>query len=182
MKYTTERNCQRTQQTATEKRESAVSTDKTQLLENLNTILPDLDADGLTFLLQQAHILHKHGLKHTTTISQHSHRKSDRDSQDTQTPSIGSDKYSMHIKEKEDTGTFTFVINGENKFFTRAEMKKMVKLCHRSSDEKEATRMLYRFFKEERGDVLFTVGIDNAADPALSTIYTNIISTYTVKS
>ena len=76
---------------------------------------------------------------------------------------------------------YNTVINRERKFFTLEEMRKIVNVCHNAADAKDASKKLYSWFKNNRGDVLIDIGIGHSLDPALNTMYDYIIKRYTVK-
>jgi uncharacterized short protein YbdD (DUF466 family) len=91
------------------------------------------------------------------------------------------DKLSATVKESDDGSSFMIGINSYQNFFSRDEMKRLVRICHASADARDAGMRMYAWFQRERGDILYNTGIEGPADQALVTIYNHLIKTYTVK-
>jgi hypothetical protein len=146
------------------------------LINNLKQIIKDVDEEGLLFLIKQANVLvyNKRIDELNTEIKKPGTRIKIK-------KQPFSDKISMDIKEADDSSSFIFIINKARKFFTLEEMRKIVKICHLSSDENDASGRLYTWFKNNRGDVLNDIGIDNSDDYSLPTMYNFIKNKYTVK-
>jgi hypothetical protein len=145
------------------------------LIKQLNNLLKDVDDDGISFLIKQAQVFiyNKKVDKHNAEIRKGVKIK-------VKKPPF-SDKESMEIKEADDGSSFIFVINRARKFFTLQEMRIIVNMCNISKDEREASKRLFTWFKNNRGDVLNDIGIEISADSALSTIYKYISGRYIVK-
>ncbi|MBN2038838.1 MAG: hypothetical protein JW864_02285 [Spirochaetes bacterium] len=152
------------------------NSEKDSLIQELKILIKDVDEEGLLFLIKQAHVLIYN------KKAEEYNAKSEKIAKKTtiKKPPF-SDKLSMEIKEADDNSSFIFVINRERKFFTLEEMRKIVRICHGSSDAKDASKKLYAWYKNNRGDVLNDIGIDNSLDPSLETMYKYIIKRYTVK-
>jgi hypothetical protein len=160
---------------ASDKKPDKGSSGRSDLVKNINNLLKDIDEEGLLFLFRQAQVLiyNKKVVEHNAVIK--------KGGKITIKKPPFSDKLSMEIKEADDNSSFIFVLNRSRKFFTLEEMKKIVKLCHDAGGEKEGTRRLLTWFKNNRVDVLVDVGIEASNDPALSTIYNYIIKRYKPK-
>jgi hypothetical protein len=148
---------------------------KKNLIKQLNSLLVDVDEEGISFLIRQAQVFiyNKKVEEHNVEIK--------KGVKITVKKPPFSDKESMEIKEAEDGSSFIFVINRARKFFTLQEMKIIVNICNISRDEREASRRLFTWFKNNRGDVLNDIGIEVSADPAFGTIYNYISKRYKVK-
>ncbi len=153
---------------------------KEVLIKELKTLIKDIDEEGLKFLVSQAHVL-SHNLKVENLNAEIAKASSSKSKRRTFKKPPYSDKESMEIVEANDNSSFIFVINRERKFIALDEMRKIVKICHVSKDEKNAAQRMYNWFKNNRGDILIDVGIDGSKDQALKTIYNYIIKRYTVK-
>lgn len=155
-------------------------TTKGNLIKELRSAIKEIDEEGLMFLLKQAHVLvYNQKVVKLNEESQKVSSKSASKSSANQSPF--SDKITMEINEADDGSSFVFAINRARKFFTLEEMRKIVKVCHNSSGEKDASKRLYAWFKNNRGDVLNDVEIGSSGDPSLATMYNYIIKRYTVK-
>lgn len=156
-------------------KKQAEQSNKKDLTKQLTGLLKDIDEDGILFLIKQAQVLlyNKKVDEHNTKIK--------KGGKITVKKPPFSDKDSMEIKEADDGSSFIFVINRARKIFTLQEMRLIVNMCQISRDEKEASRRLFTWFKNNRGDVLNDIGIESAADSSFSTIYNHIIKRYKVK-
>jgi hypothetical protein len=152
------------------------NTNRKNLIKKITEMLSDIDEEGLLFLFRQAQVLiyNKKVDEHNAVVK--------KGGKITIKKPPFSDKLSMEIKEAEDNSSFIFVINRSRKFFTLDEMRKIVKLCHDSGEEKEGSRRLLTWFKNNRVDVLVDVGIEASNDPALNTMYNYIIKKYKPKA
>jgi ribosomal protein L23 len=150
---------------------------KNELQDELKKLIKDLDEEGLVFMIQQAHVLlHNMQVERVNEEIRKLQAKKHVGGK-----GASSDKYTIDVKEADDDSHFIIVINNSRNFFDRGEMKKLVKICHASGDEKDASRRLYNWFSGNRIDVLNNTDIRGASDPALSTIYNFLIKRYTVK-
>lgn len=149
---------------------------KEELIKELKILIKDVDEEGLLFLIKQAHVL-----IYNKKAEEYNAKSEKIASRTKTTKPPFSDKLSMEIKEADDNSSFIFVINRERKFFTLEEMRKLVRICHGSADAKDASKKLYTWFKNNRGDVLNDIGIGSSLDPSLDTMYNYIIKRYTVK-
>ncbi len=146
---------------------------KDDMIKQLTAILNDLNEEGLLFLIRQAQILQYN--IHVDKVNEQKAGSSTKQ----EPPQY--DKFSMEIVEGENNRHFILVINNARNFFTLDEMKKIVKLCHVSSDSKDASGRLHQWFSKFRKDVIIDTKITGVNDPALETIYNGIIKKYTVK-
>ncbi len=156
-------------------KKSAGKSNKKNLIKELNNLIKETNEEEILFLIRQAQVFiyNKKVDERNAEIKKGVKIKIDK-------PPY-SDKKSMEIKEADDGSSFIFVINRARKFFTLQEMKIIVNICSNSSDGKEASRRLYTWFKNNRGDVLNDIGIEVSTDPALATIYNYISGRYKVK-
>lgn len=156
------------------------SDEKIKLLSELSALTADINENGLKFLIRQAEVL-----QYNMKVEQVNAEIQKLTVEKKKAPKIATDKNKekslMDIIESDSGGSFIFVINKTRKFFTLDEMKKVVKICRSANDQKEAAAGLYSWFMNNRGDVLYDVGINNSNDPALVVIYNHIINNYTVK-
>jgi hypothetical protein len=153
----------------------AIKSNNKNLIKQLTALLKIVDEDGLLFLIKQAQVF----IYNKKVDEQNAEIK--KGVKITVKKPPFSDKVSMEIKEADDGSSFIFVINRARKFFTREEMRIIVNICNISSDERDAMRRLFTWFKNNRGDVLNDIGIEVSADPALGTIYNYISQRYKVK-
>ena len=158
-------------------KKKAHSAEKKSLLNELHSLAEDINEEGLRFLVNQSRVL-----LHNMEVEMLRAGIEKITAKRKKTPEAPeADKLTMEIVEADDNSSFIFVINKERKFFTLQEMRKIVKLCHSSNDEKDASQRLYTWLAKNRKDALVDIGIRNQNDPALKTIYNFIINKYIVK-
>lgn len=147
------------------------------LIKQLSTILKELDEEGLRFLLQQALVL-QHNMQ-VQKLQEELGKTSGKSGGKKRAPQTAADD--VDVKEGEDGSHFIIIMRNYRNFFDRGEMKKIVQMCHASSDAGDAARRLFNWFAQNRKDVLNNSSIHERTDPVLSNMYTFLINRYTVK-
>lgn len=149
--------------------------DTQQYIKAINLLLKKLDEESLNFLYEQAKVL-----LHNVEVKK---LQQEFEKLDVKTITAKRHEYSkdkLEVVEADDLRHFIFVINGARNFFSRDEMKKIVKLCHSAHDLKTGMRVLYHWFEKNRKDVIIDTSIDGPQDRALETMYNYIVNNYTV--
>jgi hypothetical protein len=150
---------------------------KEKLLKELGGLIKKIDMEGLLFLIKQANIL-----IYNKSVEELNKKMDDLEAQktrDTREEKKPGDE--VEIEEKPEGENFTVAVQGARLFFTREEMRSMVKICHASEDDFDAALRLYNWFSRERKDVLIDGRITANTHPSLKSIYRKLISTYKVK-
>jgi len=153
---------------------------KEKLLKELGGLIKQIDMEGLLFLIKQANIL-----IYNQNVEELNRKMSSLEAQKIKKPQEqkkpGDEAGEVEIEEKPEGENFTIAVQGSRLFFTREEMRSMVKICHASEDEFDAARRLYNWFSRERKDVLIDGRITANTHPSLKSVYRKLISTYKVK-
>ena len=157
---------------------SAVEQARKILINRLTSICREIEIENVKFLLSQAELIHRNTRARIITPQ----RTADASKTSVIASSVPLDKFSVKVKEGDDGSYFMVAINRYQIFFSRDEMKRLVRMCHASEDAVDAGRRMYAWFKKERGDILYNTDIEGPADPALATIYNYMVKTYTVKA
>lgn len=144
-------------------------------IKAINALLKKLDEESLVFLYEQAKVL-----LHNLEVSKLQDEFEELDAKTITAKRYNFSKEKLEVIEADDLRHFIFVINGARNFFTRDEMRTIVKLCHSAPSLKDGMRMLYNWFEKNRKDVITDTEIDGPNDKALETIYNYIINHYTV--
>lgn len=165
--------------TSAEKTARKKSTKKTAAklsprLTRLTALAATLSNDEVDFLISQAETM----VRNRETLKERQNRLKNREKVAAAMNPV-KDKDTIEIIEGEEGRHFIIVLGAERNFFSRDEMKKIVKLCHAAEDERDGMRRLYTWLDRFRGDVLRNNDISGTADTGLLTIYKKIISTYT---
>ena len=151
--------------------------EKDKLTDQLMKLSKDINEEGLKFLIQQAHVI-LHNMQ-VERINDEIRKLKKMERVSSKIPGLNIP--SIDIREAENKGHFILIINRARKFLVLDEMKKLVKICHAANNEKEASRRLYKWFSENRQDILVDATIGGSRDPVLSAVYNFIIARYKVK-
>ncbi len=152
-------------------------TAKEELIEELTDMTKDIDEDGLIFLIKQANVLlynkrvEEINRKIERSVSERKERDKVQQTED----------YSVDIEESGDGQFFYIILYNNRVFFTLDEMRKIVKICHISEDELDASQRLYNWFTRNRKDFLIDAQVGSSKSPFLANLYEKVIHTYKVK-
>lgn len=132
--------------------------------------------DGLELLLEQAKVVEYKGkieaFNSRLNIAAHEAVEARRNA--------GRPEYAVQIDRTEDD-FFLIQMDDVRVFFNLEEMRALTRTCHRAKDRAAGARMLFRWFEEERSDLLADTGINSNRSPYLGALYDLILSTYKVK-
>lgn len=154
------------------------SEQKTALIEKLEQLLPDLDEEGLAFLIRQATVL-----KHNAEVDALERDLAELES--TPEPRSPAEKEQKPgAVEIEQTGTDSFVIQvGRTRvFFGRDELRALAKIVHAAEDRQSGAQRLHRWFKRERLDFLNDTGVSGPGDQILGRLHDLILQRYKPKA
>lgn len=156
---------------------------KEKLLKELGGLIKQIDMEGLLFLIKQANILiYNKSVEELNKKMDDLEAQKTKDTREKKKPGNEVEEAGeVEIEEKPEGENFTVAVQGARLFFTREEMRSMVKICHASEDDFDAALRLYNWFSRERKDVLIDGRITANTHPALKSIYRKLISTYKVK-
>jgi len=143
-----------------------------KILKELKDLIAQIDMEGLLFLMKQANIL---------IYNRNVEALNERVSSLEATKTNRSRLEEVEIEEKPGGENFTVSVQGTRLFFTREELRRMVRICHASEDELDAARRLYAYFSRERSDVLIDCRITAHSHPSLKGVYRKLIGTYKVR-
>ena len=156
-----------------------------ELLEVLHELVSAMDREDLIFLVNQTRVLiHNRKVREINKkilSSKTDERKQGKKSAgDTETPTVQKSIREVEIVERGDGKHFFIVVRGYRIYFTREEMRKLVKICQLAQNSTDASQRLYNWFKRFRSDLLVDGGIASARNPYLEDLYSKLISTYRV--
>jgi len=147
------------------------------LRKELRDLIKQINEDGLLFLIKQANVLiYNQSVEALNRKMRSLEAQKPKKLLKEEKPS-----YEVEIEEKNNGEHFYIVIQRARIFFTRDEMRRIVKICHASEDEFDAARRLYNWFTRERKDVLIDGRISTNTHPSLKSVYRKLVSTYKVK-
>ncbi|MBN2737407.1 MAG: hypothetical protein JXR70_10540 [Spirochaetales bacterium] len=161
------------------------SVQQKRLLKELQGLLPQIDEEGLIFLLKQAQVLvHNQQIdKINREIVEYEEKK--RDNKAVKSGQTKSKKQNAEaIVSIEDTGkkNFILIFNGARKFLDLEEMRSLVKISHGADGSGEGILRLYKWLARNRQDILIDSAVAKASHPAMELLYKFIMRHYTLKN
>lgn len=146
-----------------------------KILKELKDLIAQIDMEGLLFLMKQANIL-----IYNRNVEALNERVSSLEATKTNRSRL-EEVEGVEIEEKPGGENFIVSVQGTRLFFTREELRRMVRICHASEDELDAAARLYAYFSRERSDVLIDCRITAHSHPYLKGVYRKLIGTYKVR-
>ena len=152
---------------------------KNALIEKLTGLLPDLDEEGLAFLIRQATVL-----KHNAEVDALERDLAELESTpEPRSPGEEAEKQKPRAVEIEQTGGDSFVIQvGRTRvFFTRDELRGLAKIVHAAENPQVGAQRLHRWFKKERMDFINETGVAGPGDRILAALFEILRNRYKPK-
>jgi hypothetical protein len=130
---------------------------KNPVLEELLALLPELDDEGVAFLLEQAKVHHYNmEVERLNAISDRVAGAGPRP-----TPiGNGSATSALRIERSEDGATYHLVAGSDWKMLTAEEMAALVRISRSGDGEEEIARRLRAWLARERKDIFLDLGLD----------------------
>lgn len=144
-----------------------------KLAAQLAEMLPDLDQEGLVFLIEQAHIhLYNMGLEKLQKNIQ---------GDKTAAAEVVSKPGVFTIELSADQKTYHIALDGKWKMFNNAEMTRIVKIANGAPSEYEASAHVYNWMLNERRDMLHDFGISSVDDERWNGFFSLIKKSFTLQ-
>jgi hypothetical protein len=160
------------------------STRREILLKELRRLLPQIDEEGLAFLVKQSHtiVYNLHVDEMNRSLAQ-ANRSSSRATAKKSREEKDADKYGVWVEDAPGGGSFIIVLGTLRKVFSRVELRKLVALVNSgSADDGARSEQLFTWFKKHRGDVLFDGRIEARRHPLLIKLSRYLRTHYKVKN
>jgi hypothetical protein len=128
---------------------------KNPVLDELMALLPELDAEGIAFILEQAKVHHYNmEVERLNAIS-------DRAAAGGSARAHGdAPTAALRIERSADGSTYHLVAGGDWKMFTAEEMAALVRITRSGEGKEEIARRLRSWLARERKDVFLDLGLD----------------------
>ncbi len=140
-----------------------------QLRNEIRAMTLTLDAESLKKLLQDA------------TILAHNERVL-KDFNSNRGPAAPRRQSVLAEIEKGRDGTYYIIIlNSYRNFLSLEEMQKLVALCHKAADARDAANRLFTWVETVRRDIKKNSMIEDEDDPSLPALWKKIVSGYELK-
>jgi hypothetical protein len=149
---------------------------KGPVLEELLALLPELDEEGLSFLLEQAKV-HRYNME-AERLNDLARKLG------TAEPGAvrGAQANVLRIERSADGSTYHIVAGGDWKMFTAEEMAALVRISRCGEGEEETSRRLRAWFARERRDVYLDLGLDGPSIGMAKDIGKLILATFPPRS
>lgn len=152
---------------------------KTPNLDRLLAILPELDEEGIAFLLEQAQVLRRNmEVEKINALSDKVAAAGPRPLP----AALGSAGSGLRIERSEDGATYYLVVGGDWKMFTAEEMAAMVKITRSGEGEKEIESLLRSWLARERKDVFLDLGLDHPSNGEAAEFARLLVATFPPRS
>lgn len=149
--------------------------DAKALAAELSSLLPELDSEGLAFLIEQARVhLYNMRVAELEDAAVEAERASNRVHQ-----AVTADEFQIHAAAS--GSTYDLVWHDKWKIFTDEEMLAMVRIASSKDAVAEVGGRLYRWLLAERRDVLADIPFAGLADPKLKKLVALLRKTFTVR-
>ena len=160
-----------------------------ELASELASLIPELDAEGLAFLIEQARVhLYNMRVAELEAAAEEAERASTRARGLAKTGGIGTkagtkagSASDLSIKASGDGSAYDLVYGGKWKLFTGDEMLAMVRIATVKDPQDQVAGRLYRWLLAERSDVINDLGLSGLADPMLKHLVALLRTTFTIK-
>ncbi len=149
------------------------------LRQELKGLIKTIDAQGLGFLINQAHTLLHNQQVEKVNRELHQLQAIDQKARKSGRSSFSAATLSVDIEEGD--GHFIVVLNNSRKFLTLKEMRSLLRICQAAESGSEAAPRLHRWFAKNRTDILTDARLAGPADPMLAEVYTTITARYKTK-
>lgn len=127
-----------------------------RLIQDLTDILPSLDEEGLSFLLEQAEV-HRYNMEVTRLNDAREKREKvmskGKPAKSAATREGKSIRADFRVERSPSGSSYHIISGGKWKMFSDAEMIAMVKIAQAKVTQAEAGEHLYEWFDRERSDV-----------------------------
>ena len=160
------------------------STKRDILLKELRRLLPQIDEEGLAFLVKQSHtIIYNLHVDEMNRYLAQADRSTSRSAAVKKREKPDAEQYGVWVEDAPGGGSFIIVLGNMRKTFSRMELRKLVALVNSgSADDGARSEQLYTWFKKHRGDVIFDGRIEARRHPLLVKLSRYLRTHYKVKN
>ncbi len=153
------------------------------LADELSSLLPGLDEEGLAFLIEQART-HLYNMKVLELEAEAERLEASSARSRTLSSARGAARPAgggFSIKAGEGGTDYSIVRDGKWKMFTREEMLAMVRIATVREPLEAVAPRLYRWLKAERSDFFGDIPVSGPSDPALASLAKLLRATFEVR-
>ncbi|HAE21945.1 MAG TPA: hypothetical protein DCG47_06425 [Spirochaetaceae bacterium] len=164
----------------------------TALAAELSSLLPELDEEGLAFLIEQARV-HLYNMKLSEleeaadSIERSSATRAGVAASGAKRKGTGGNAAAtkkpplLEIKAASDGSSYHLVYEGKWKLFSSEEMMALVRIARAQAPAPELAARLHRWLKAERSDFFHDLPVGGPSDPLLVSLAALLKKTFTIK-
>lgn len=156
-----------------------------KLAAELAAMIPEIDAEGLLFLVRQASVLlhNKRVDELNAEIEQQNGGKKAVERRAGTTARVGrsAEEITVEIQRSPDGKTYYMIINGQKHFLTAQEMAAVTQLCFKPERKSDALRLLFRYLTAERKEILDDHGVSAEKHPFFEALFHEVRSSFTLE-
>lgn len=163
-------------------------TRKEQLLEEVNKLLPQIDEEGLSFLIQQATTLIYNQKVDELNRSREVAARTSAPEDEAEEASEGASgrkaeadrPVEVFFEAGKNQNTYFMDVKGKRAILDQGELMRMVKIAQSADNPRAAQERVYRWLKNNRDDVLFDCGI-HPKDRKIAAICERLQSDFSIR-
>lgn len=148
-------------------------------------LIPEIDAEGLLFLVRQANVLlHNRRVDELNAeMAKLNEGKKAAQKRAGTTARVGQNvqEITVEIQQSPDGKTYYMIIDGRKHFLTAQEMAAVVKLCFKPERKSDALRFLHQYLNNERDEILMDHGITSGKHPFFEALFHEIRRKFSLK-
>jgi len=152
------------------KKSAKKTSEKDNLADELKTLIPKLDEEGLAFLVKQAHV-HLYNMQ-VDALNKNTIREDQRQSEKTVKTKKTGNAVFTDIEMSDSGSGYHILFGNEWIAFTKKEITTMVKIALGDDADLEIRGRLYNWLSNERSDILVTASIPDKFDKKLTSLIT----------
>ena len=159
-----------------------VSPQKKRLQDELIRLLPEIDEEGMIFLIKQAQVI-----IHNLQVDRINREIEELEQTKSPTKAASSSSRTTRtvadvaIEEAPNGKSFYLVLPDTRKILGLEEMRILVRACYEPKRKSEAMNRIYRWMQKERRDILSDGNIESNGSPLLDALFRRIREKYTLK-
>lgn len=154
-----------------------------KLEADLAALLPQLDEEGLAFLLEQAKV-HLHNMevdRLNREAEEYARRQAEKMPAAGKKAAGDSVRREFSIRHSVSAGCYHLTFGGDSKLFTETEMLDLVRLAKARDSAVEVRRRCFAWLQEERSDVLAEWGISSFTSETLADLVRFLQKTFAIR-
>lgn len=167
------------------KKKKGEDAEREALAAELSSLLPELDEEGLAFLLEQARV-HLYNMKLAELEAAAESLERSGAAAEAKGKAGAAERAAerapgLEIKASSDGSSYHVVYEGKWKLFSSQEMTALVRIAGAQAPDRELAARIHRWLKAERSDFFQDLPVRGPADPLLLALVALLKKTFTIK-